>query len=148
VVQAEVHAVVLPWYRQFYLRRGDVDWLSDQISPEGYEGGLEAIDGFAYVGTTMYGNPTGVAVRVHDAEPGPPDAEPDRVAEARLGGAGYVAVRSWDPSEEPACVIPLPHGPVHIRAAWYGMAEAADHPDCDLGGGDLSPERLTIDFWP
>ena len=148
MVEAEVHVVVLPSYRQFYLRRGHVDWVSDQISPEGYERGLEAIDGFAYVGTTMYGNPTGVTARVHDAEPGPPDADPDRVAEARLGGAGDVAVRSWDPSEEPAGVIPLPHGPVHIRAAWYGMTEAADHPDCDLGGGGLSPERLTIDFWP
>ena len=148
MVEAEVHVVVLPWYRQFYLRRGDAAWLSDQISPEGYERGLEAIDGFAYVGTTMYGNPTGVMARVHDAAPGPPDANPDRVAEARLGGSGEVAIRSWDPSEEAAGVIALPDGPVHIRAAWYGMSEAAAHPDRELGGDDLSPERLTIDFWP
>ena len=55
-VDLEVGLVVQPWYRQFYLRRGDADWLSDEISAEGYERGLEAKDGFAYVGTTMYGN--------------------------------------------------------------------------------------------
>lgn len=148
MVEAEVEVVVLPWYRQFYLRRGDADWLADRISPEGYERGLEAIGGFAYVGTTMYSNPTVVAARVHDTAPGAPDADADRVAEARLDGTGDVAIRNWDPSQEPVTVIPLPQGRVHIRATWYGMTQAAAHPDCDLGGGDLSPERLILDFWP
>ena len=65
MAEHEIRAVVQPLYRQFYLRRGDAEWLSDQISDGGYERGLEAIDGFAYVGTTMYGNPIGVVARVH-----------------------------------------------------------------------------------
>jgi len=148
MAEHEIRAVVQPLYRQFYLRRGDAEWLSDQISDGGYERGLEAIDGFAYVGTTMYGNPIGVVARVHALAPGAPDADADRVAEARLHGDGDVAILSWDPDQEPVATVPLPHGSVHIRASWYGMGEAAAHTDFDVGGEDLSPERLRIDFWP
>lgn len=144
----EIQVVVMPWYRQFYVRRGDAEWLSDQISSEGYERGLEAIDGFAYVGTTMYGNPTKVAVRVHDRAPGQPDAEADRFAEARLTGSGDAAILNWEPGDDPVAVVPVPPGPVGIRASWYGTAAAAAHPDWDIGGEQLSPERLILDFWP
>lgn len=74
--------------------------------------------------------------------------QPLYVAEARLHGDGDVAILSWDPDQEPVASVPLPHGSVHIRASWYGMGEAAAHTDFDVGGEDLSPERLRIDFWP
>lgn len=35
-----------------------------------------------------------------------------------------------------------------VRASWFGTAEAATHPDNDMGGDDLSPEHVTLDFWP
>ena len=60
--------VVKPWYRQFYLLRGEAEWTSDRVSPGAYESCLEAIDGFVYVGTSMYGHPTDVRVEVHDTE--------------------------------------------------------------------------------
>ena len=56
--------MIRPWYRQFYLRRGDAEWYSDRISDDGYASGLEAVDGFAYVGTTMYGSPTELVIKV------------------------------------------------------------------------------------
>jgi hypothetical protein len=148
VPHQEIEVVVKPWYRQFYLRRGDADWLSDQVSDEGYERGLQAIDGFAYIGTTMYGSPTNVGVRVHDTDPGPPDAHVDCFAEARLTGSGDVAILNWEPGDDPAAVIPVPPGPVAIRVSWLGTNAAAAHPDWDIGGEQLSPERLILDLWP
>ena len=144
----EIEVVVRPWYRQFYVRRGDADWLSDQISDAGYERGLEAIDGFAYIGTTMYGSPTSIGVRVHDRAPGPPDADADRFAEARLTGTGDVAILNWEPGHEPVAVVPVPPGPVEIRVSWFGTSAAAAHPDWDIGGEQPSPERLILDVWP
>ena len=75
--------MIRPWYRQFYLRRGDAEWYSDRISDHGYTSGLEAVDGFAYVGTTMYGSPTEVVIEVRQDDPGIPESA-DRSAEAVL----------------------------------------------------------------
>lgn len=143
-----IEAVVKPWYRQFYLRRGEAEWQSDRISNEGYERGFEAVNGFVYVGTTMYGNPTRVMVLVHDGNPGPPDPAAERVVEARLDGAGDIAVLNWDPGEDPVAVAPVPDGSLQIRASWFGMNDAAAHPDWDVGGDALSPEQLALDVWP
>lgn len=139
-------AVVTPWYRQFYLRRGEADWASDQVSEAGYERGLDAIDGFVYVGTTMFGNPTEVSVEVHESHPEPSD-EADRVVEVPLAGSGSLAILSWG-SSEPEATVELPEGPCRLRASWYGMADAEQHPDYDLGGADLSPERVLVEIWP
>ncbi len=148
VPNTEIPVVVKPWYRQFYVRRGGAEWLADQVSPEGYERGLEAIGGFAYVGTTMYDNPTKVVVRVHDMAPGPPDGEADRVAEACLAGSGDVAVLNWEVGDDAMAVVAVPSGPVAIRVSWHGTAAAAAHPDCDVGGEQPSPERLILDLGP
>ena len=143
-----IEAVVKPWYRQFYVRRGEADWQSDRISDDGYERGLEAVNGFVYVGTTMYGNPTRVRILVHDGNPGPPDRAVERVVDARLHGAGDIAVLNWDPGEDPVAVVPVPDGSLHIRMSWFGMNDAAAHPDWDLGGDALLREHLTLDVWP
>jgi hypothetical protein len=63
--------VANPWYRQFYLQRGDAPWASDQLSRAGIERALEESGGFVYVGTSMYGNPVEVALELHDEEPSP-----------------------------------------------------------------------------
>jgi hypothetical protein len=139
---------VEPWYHQFYVRRGSADWVSDQISVDGYERGLEAIDGFAFVGTTMYGSPTAFTARVYADAPGAPNVDADRVAEARLGGAGPVAIVNWEPGDEPVAIVPVPAGPVQVRVSWFGIREAAAHPDCEVGGRRPSPEHLTLEFWP
>jgi hypothetical protein len=147
VTDAETNVVVQPWYRQFYLRRGSAEWNSDKVSGAGYSRGLEAIDGFVYVGTTMYGSPTQITIRVHASNPGPPDPA-DRAAEVRLDGDGHLAVLNWQPGEAAVADVVLPTGPLLVRASWHGTAQAAAHPDYDLGGEDLSPERVVLDLWP
>jgi len=112
--------VVRPCFRQFYLRRGRAEWRSDEISPAGYERGLEEVDGFVYVGTSMYGSPTRLAITVHASDPGEP----------------------------PIASIRVPTGRLHARVGWHGTDAAKLHPDNDIGGDELSPEHLTLDVWP
>lgn len=139
--------VVRPWYRQFYLRRGDAEWYSDRISDDGYASGLEAVDGFAYVGTTMYGSPTEVVIRVRAADPGKP-VSADRSAEAVLSGDGDLAILNWEPDDHPVATIHMPEGNVRVRASWFGTQVAAAHPDSDVGGEERSPEHIVLDLWP
>ena len=143
----ETTVTVFPWYRQFYLRRGNATWRSDEISEDGYALGVESIDGFVFVGTTMYGSPTQVHVRVHESYPGEP-ASCDRTAEVLIEGEGDLALLNWEPGEPPAGEVPLPPGAVQARVSWHGSADAEAHPDYDLGGDELSPERLVLDIWP
>jgi hypothetical protein len=141
-------AIVHPWYRQFYLRRSDAEWCADQVSDDGYVQGLEAIDGFVYVGTTMYGSPTEVAIHLHATDPGPNPAA-DRLAESMLTGeGGDLDVHNWEAGDPPVATVSLPRGALRLRASWFGMREAAAHPDVDLGGTARSPERIVIDLWP
>jgi len=70
------------------------------------------------------------------------------VAEALLDGVGGVAIHGWDPDEHPAASLAVPPGKLHLRASWFGMVEASEQPDRDLGGEDASPEHVTIEFWP
>ena len=139
--------IVRPWYRQFYLRRGDAEWRSDQITQAGYERGAEEIDGFVYVGTTMYGSPTRLTVQVHATDPGAP-SDTDRAEVITINGSGDLAVLNWEPGEPAVAAIPVPTGPLCARLCWYGIDAAAAHPDNDTGGDEVSPESLTIDIWP
>lgn len=135
-----------PWYRQFYLRRGDASWASDQVSDEGYAAGVEAIGGFVYVGTTMYGSPTAVAVEVTETAPAaPPEAERSVVVE--IGGKGRLGVLGWG-DNDPTAVADVPVGPLGCRVSWMGSEEAAEHPDAEIGGQALSPETIVIQIWP
>jgi hypothetical protein len=139
--------VVRPCFRQFYLRRGRAEWRSDEISPAGYERGLEEVDGFVYVGTSMYGSPTRLAITVHASDPGaPPNA--DHVAQIEIAGQGDLAVLNWEPGEPPIASIRVPTGRLHARVGWHGTDAAKLHPDNDIGGDELSPEHLTLDVWP
>jgi hypothetical protein len=147
VSEDSVSAIVRPWYRQFYLRRGEADWSSDHVSDDGYASGLEAIDGFVYVGTTMYGSPTEVVVSVRDADPGP-HASADRTAGGVLNGDGDLAVLNWEPGDDPVAAVRLPTGDVLLRVSWFGTQVAAAHPDAEFGGDDRSPERIVVDLWP
>ncbi|MGH3665277.1 MAG: hypothetical protein ACRDU8_04165 [Egibacteraceae bacterium] len=137
--------VVSPWYRQFYLRRGAARWASDEVSTEGYEARLDAIGGFVYVGTEMYGSPTEVIVEVHDTEP-PVAENADRVVDASVGGDGPLAVLSWG-EQEPDVVIDVPGGTLRLRAAWSGLSEAQGHADQEVGGDERSPERVLLQVW-
>jgi hypothetical protein len=139
--------VVQPWYRQFYLRRGDAEWCSDRISDDGYAQGLEAIDRFVYVGTTMYGSPTEVVVGVHFVDPGL-HRSADRHADAVLGGDGDLAVLNWEPGGPPVTTVRLPPGNFAVRASWFDTAAAAEHRDVESGGDVRSPERIALDLWP
>lgn len=139
--------VVRPWYRQFYLRRGDAQWCSDRITDDGYARGLEAVDGFIYVGTTMYGSPTEVAVGVHIDDPGLHEAA-DRHADVVLEGDGDLAVLNWEPGEQPVTTVGLPSGVFSLRVSWFGTAVAAEHDDVESGGDDRSPEQIVLDLWP
>ena len=139
--------MIQPWYRQFYLRRGDAEWYSDRISDHGYTSGLEAVDGFAYVGTTMYGSPTEVVIEVREDDPGIPESA-DCSAEAVLSGDGDLAILNWDPDDQPVATIHMPEGNVRLRASWFGTKAAAAHPDSDVGGEERSPERIVLDLWP
>lgn len=141
-----MEVVVKPWYRQFYLQRGDADWLPDQVSELGYATRVEAIDGFVYVGTVMYGHPTSVSIRVTDAPPVLTD-DGDHVVEVSVTGEGPLKVLSWG-ADEPDAVIVVSPGPLRLRATWFGLFDAATHPDADVGGDDTSPERVALEVWP
>ncbi len=138
--------VVNPWYRQFYLRRGDAPWASDQLSRAGIERALEESGGFVYVGTSMYGNPVDVTLELHDDDPSPDDRA-DRVTEVSLSGSGPLGVLSWGETE-PELVFELPEGPLRLRASYSGLAAADAHPDNDVSGEELSPERILLQLWP
>jgi hypothetical protein len=141
------HVVVRPWYRQFYLQRGDAPWASDRITEAGYEAALDAVDGFACVATSMYGNPAAVTVELHEREPPPAEEEADRVTEVSLSGSGPLGVLSWGETE-PELTVELPEGPLRLRASFSGLAAADAHPDNDVSGDELSPERILLQLWP
>jgi len=145
-VEDRVLAVVKPWYRQFYVQRGDARWASDEVSAEGYAAGVEAIGGFMYVGTTMYGSPTTVTVEVTDAEP-PIPSEADRSATVEIGGEGPVALLSWG-DNEPVAIVDVPEGSLRCRVSWTGSEEASAHADVEIGGRSPSPEAILIQLWP
>jgi len=96
---AGAKVVVNPWYRQFYLQRGDAPWASDQLSPAGIERALEERGGFVYVGTSMYGNPVEVTLELHDDQ--------------RLAGPAMNGLWSFDPARR---LLTLAHHHTwHIR---------------------------------
>ena len=145
-----VTGVVKPSYRQFYLRRGEEEWASDQVSDEGYKTRLEAIGGFVYVGTSMWGFAVEVTFEVHDSEPLGIRDDADHIVEVSVSGSGPVAVLSWywEPFDEPVAVVQVPVGDLRLRGTWTGVGAAETHPDQDLAGPELSPERLLFQAWP
>lgn len=146
MVTSSLEVTVNPWYRQFYLLRGDDPWASDQVSREGYERRLDAIGGFVYVGTSMYGNPVVVTLELHDEEPRVSE-DADHVADVPLSGSGTLAVLNWG-DNEPEATFELPAGPLRLRTVHAGLAAADAHPDNDLAGEDPSPETIVVQLWP
>ena len=138
--------VVNPWYRQFYLRRGDAPWASDRISKDGYEAHLEAVEGFVCVSTEMYGSPTPVSIEIHDSEPVPVE-NADRSVEVSVDGDGPIAVLSWA-EEEASTSIDTPDGPLRLRVSWFGLSETIGNPAREAGGEAESPERILLQVWP
>ena len=117
--------VVKPWYRQFYLRRGQAPWSSDQVSVEGYEAHLESIGGFVCVCVEMYGSPTPVKVEVHDTQP-PQVEDADRSVEVSVDGDGSLSILSWS-TDEPEMSVEAPAGPLRLRTSWFGLASTIGH---------------------
>ena len=137
---------VQPSYRQLYLRRGDAPWASARVSEGGYDRALDAADGFAYVGTSMWGYAVEVALELHDGEP-PVRGDADRITEVSLTGSGPLGVFGWG-DDEPQLTFELPEGPLRLRASFFGLAAADAHPDNDLAGEELSPEGIVLELWP
>jgi len=48
---------------------------------------------------------------------------------------------------EPQLVFELPEGPLRLRASFSGLAAADAHPDNDVSGVELSPERILLQLW-
>ena len=141
-----VSGVVKPWYRQFYVLRGTAAWASDAVSDEGYEMGVEAIGGFIYISTAMYGSPTQVLFEVSPSEPAEPgDAE--RSAVVAVEGDGPLALLNWG-DDKPVATVDVPGGLLWCRVSWTGSVAASRHPDAEVGGTSLSPERVRIQAWP
>ena len=140
---AHTSTVVHPPYRQFYLRRGGAEWPSDRVTDDGCDIRIEAI---VHVGTSMYGHPTEVRVEAHDTPPEAAD-DADHEVEVSLLGNGPLAILSWGKS--------TPRGD-HRASGWASRATGelvrpGGRPgasDNDLGGEDLSPERLLLQAWP
>jgi hypothetical protein len=139
-------SIVKPWYRQLYLLRGEAEWASDRVSDAGYEAGAEAIGGFVYVGTTMYGSPTRVTIEVAEQRPDVPVGA-ERSVDLSVTGSGTLALLSWG-DDEPVDVVDVPVGPLNVRISWSGSDAASRHPDVELGGSSISPETVDIQVWP
>ena len=138
---------VQPWYWQFYLRRGNADWASDQISSEGHEAHLECISGFVYVGTWTYGSRTTVTIELHEQEPRP-DGHADHVEEVVLDEDGQLAILNWEPNDVPVAEIHLPTGQMTLRGSSTDVRAANEFSERETGGDQPSPERILIQIWP
>jgi len=145
MLMESVTAVVESSYWQFYLQRGDAEWLPDQISDEAYQNHLECVGGFVYVGTSTYGSPTTVTIEVHDCEPNPAPAE--RIVEVMVDGEGSLTLWNW-PGDGPVAQVELPVGPVSLRASWAGMEAASEFPEREAPGDLPSPEEIQLQLWP
>jgi len=146
VTTSQVTAIVHPFYRQFYLRRGSAPWATDGVSSDGYGARLEAIGGFVYVGTTMYGSPTVVTVEVRDDPPALVHHDGDHVVEVSVAGEGLLALFSWG-ADHPEETVDPPPGPLRLRGSWTGMAAARADPDYEAGTDRRSPERVAFQVW-
>lgn len=135
-----------PSHWQFYLRRGNAEWASDQVSPEGYEAHLESIHGFVYVGTWTYGSSTSVTIELHDCEPTP--ALADHAVEVTLDGDGQLALLNWEPGDEPVARIQPPTGRMALRGSWTGLAAVDEFPEREVAGDRPSPEVIRFQIWP
>jgi hypothetical protein len=62
-------------------------------------------------------------------------------------GSGPLGVLSWGETE-PELIFDLPEGPLRLRASYSGLAAADAHPDNDVSGEELSPERIVLQLWP
>ena len=84
---------------------------------------------------------------MHSSDPSPSELA-DRTAEVVITGTGDLEVLNWNDDEPAVTEVALADGPVHARMRWNGTAAALDHPDCEIGGDVVSPERLALDIWP
>lgn len=94
----------------------------------------------------MYGNPVEVTLELHDEGPSP-QKDADRVTEVSLSGSGPLGVLSWGETEAELS-FDLPEGSLRLRASHSGLAAADAHPDNDVSGEELSPERILLQLWP
>ena len=87
--------VVNPWYRQFYLQRGDAPWASDQLSRCRHRTGTRGdAEGSSTSGRRCTAIPSRSTLELHDEEPSPHE-HADRVTEVSLSGSGALGVLSW-----------------------------------------------------
>jgi hypothetical protein len=147
MLSSRTTVTVQPSYSQFYLKRGDAEWASESVSDEGYEARLEVIDGFVYVGVSMYGNPTEVTFEVYDSLPTEIIPEADHVVEASITSEGPMCIFSWG-DDFPEVFIDTPSGPLRLRASWKGIAAALARPDREGTSDEVSPESLVFQVWP
>jgi hypothetical protein len=134
-----------PDYFQFYLRIGAGEHAAADVSSTGYEIHLEATTPrFVYVGTEKKFKPTPVTVEVHDREPELPHEAWQHVVEVSLTGGGAIEVLSWG-SNDPTMNVPVPVGPLRLRAMWTGLVPGLAEGLPEDGNSD---ERLMFQLWP
>jgi hypothetical protein len=124
----ELTVVVDVDYWQFYLKDAAGDWPGDQFEDSDYLAGLGVLDGLVWVGSARHFGEVTVSVMVLDAEPTTlPDACQHAV-EVSLTSTGTLEVYSWG-ELEPAASLPVPVGPVRLRACWQGMVFPFEYVD-------------------
>ena len=133
-----------PDYFQFYVRRHGAAWASDAVPQEGYRDRLWTDGGFVVVGTYRKFEAMPVRVEVLDADPGPPEAGWQHVAEVSLGSGGPVELFHWG-VDDPALTIDAPTEPLRLRAHWQGLVPGRFEGLDDDGRSD---ERVLLQLWP
>lgn len=118
--------------------RPPAEWAADQVPEVGYEDRLWSDGRFVYLGTERQFGTTPLRIDVLDSPPSEPDPVWQHAAEVSLDGDGPLEVFSW-PGDDPVVSVPLPAGPVRLRAHWGGLGP--DHLDED------SPEHLALVLW-
>ena len=134
---------VEPDYFQFYARRADAGWASDQTTSMGFEAHLWSNGQFVTVRTARKFGTTAVAVEVWDAPPDPPDEHWQHVAEVSLEPGGPLEVFGWD-DDTPAVIVPIDEGWVRLRVLWAGLV-AGRFEGMDEDGN--SEEHLMFQVW-
>lgn len=131
---------------RFHLCRQGSAWAADQIASEGRERGLGAAVGFVFVRTVRTEGTTPLRIEVLDARPVEPVLHgAHHIAEVSLSSGGDLDVFDGPSAGPPRATVPVPAGPLRLRAAWVGLDATRVHETDDDGTGD---ESLVLQLWP
>lgn len=136
--------VVEPDYFQFYAKRVGAVWFED-VSADVYRQRLWTDGGFVVISTFRKFGTTPLTVDVLPAEPEPPAAHWQHVAEVSLNAGGPLEILSWPGDVEPRSMHVIPAGSVRLRVQWGGLVP--NLPEGMTRQGESS-EYLALVVWP